>query len=339
MVKKRIFILLVISIFFILLQHCLCTQHAKNIAREIVTIFQEHMLTYDIDRKSIDEKYSVPNCIRKNNEYDILLKKLTHFIQSQQPIILTMIGFPYKSVNTNEKVISSTADAAERYSLLYLQRFLDKIKKIYPLGIKLRIFTDGIIFGDLERVSDSAIVLYESILKKISYDLPDIQFYTMHDLCLHQSAEEIRATITKLPPSFDLFCDMLEKDSKLQEDKALLIQRLAFELSSLSLDQEEIEAIALQEIHRGFQYSNFLKQFRPDETIACSVHYQKSLDKKIGLKLSDVSYITPWHGVLVERNGHFSIEYLKDIDHSLYHIKEWNINDVLLAYVELIGSQ
>lgn len=307
-------------------------------AQDIVNVFQEYILTYDIDKKSIDENHSASPCIRKNNEYDMLLKKLNYFIQQQQPIILTMVGFPYKSVNTKEKVISSTADAAERYSLVYLQQFLDKIKKIYKPGIQLKIFTDGIVFGDLEYVLDDTIETYENMLKKMSYDLSDIKIFTMKDLCPSQLPTEIRSHISQFPPSFDIFCDMLKKDQKLQEDMTILIERLVFELSPLSLSTKEIEKIALREIHRGLQYSNFLKQFRSDETISCSVHYQKNLDKKIGLKLSDSSYITPWHGVLVEKNGYFTIEHLKEVDQSLYHIKEWNINDVSLAYLELIVS-
>jgi len=217
--------------------------------------------------------------------------------------------------------------------LVYLQNFLNQIKAFYAHGIKLRIFTDGIVFCDIEKVSDDIVTEYENKLKIITEDLPDIEICTMRDLCPNQSPIEIRKQISSMQPSLGQFQGMLENDKKLQDDTDILRQRMEFELALLSLNDTEIADIALQEMHRSLQYSNFLKKFRPEETIACSVHYQKDLSKKIGLKLSD-SCVTAWHGVLVETNGNFSIEHLKDIDLSRYQEAEWVINKLSLFYLK-----
>lgn len=336
MIDKKVGMTVFIIAFFIFFERYVCINNNFRITKAIIAIFHEYTLTYDIDKKSIDPHYNIVPVMFRLDEYVHLSKKIDYFIHNQKPIIFTMVGFPYKSSNTHEKVISSSADAAERYSLVYLQHFLDKIKKIYKPGVQLNIFTDGIIFGDLEYVSDEDIYSYEEALKLMSYDLPDIKINTMRDLCPHESAQEIRKQIAGLNPSGQDFYDIYKHDQKLKDDAHILIQRLAFELAQLALDQKTIKNIALQQMHRGMQYSNFLKQFRPDQTINCSVHYQKNIDKKIGLKLSD-SCITPWHGVLVEKNGYFSIEHLKDIDQSKCQQKECYVNGVLLAYLKHIS--
>lgn len=155
----------------------------------------------------------------------------------------------------------------------------------------------------------------------------------MRDICPHQSPEEVRNLISHMNPSLENFHEMLSKDKKLQEDVAVLTQRLAFELALLPLTQSDIVKIGLQETHRSLQYSNFLKPFRPEETIACSVHYQKNPNRKIGLKLSD-SCVTAWHGVLVETDGSFAIEHLKDVNKDHYRTVLNIVNGLEIAHLQ-----
>jgi pyoverdine/dityrosine biosynthesis protein Dit1 len=257
-----------------------------------------------------------------------------YYVEQKKPIILTTVGFPYKSANIKDKVIASTADAAERYSLVFLQNFLNEIKALYSGGIQLIIFTDGIVFCDIEKISDITVLSYENTLKTLAQDLPDIKICTMTDL--HSlSPAEIRNNIATMDPSWNTFQEMVKTDVKLQEDIAILAERLAFELALSSFTKKEIFDIAAQETHRSMQYSNFLKKFRPAETITCSVHYQKHLDKKIGLKLSE-SCITPWHGVLVETDGIFTIKHLEDVDQSHYTRIQSYHNGIPLTHLKHI---
>jgi pyoverdine/dityrosine biosynthesis protein Dit1 len=155
----------------------------------------------------------------------------------------------------------------------------------------------------------------------------------MRDICPHQSPEEVRNLISHMSPSSENFHEILSKDQKLQEDVIVLTQRLAFELALLPFTQSDIVKIGLQETHTSLQYSNFLKPFRPEETIACSVHYQKNPNRKIGLKLSD-SCITPWHGVLVETDGNFAIEHLKDVNKDHYRKVLNTVNGFKIAHLQ-----
>lgn len=332
--KQWSFIVLIICFItsIILLERSLYKSYYTS--KKIVNIFEEYSLTYDIDAKSvndnftiIDEKVSLGTC-------KDLIKKINYFVDNKKPIILTMVGFPYKSCNTKDKVLSSVADGAERYSLVYIHTFLEKIKRVYEPGAKLFIFTDGIVFCDIEHVADEVVVKYENDLKKLVQDLPHIEIITMQTLCSGKSPQEIRNLVSQMNPSEKDFNAMIDNDKKLQKDVMILTQRLAFELALLPLTPHDIAEIGLKETQRSLQYSNFLKTFRPEESIRCSVHYQQNPNNKIGLKLSD-SCVTPWHGVLVETKGKFTIQHLKDINQNQYKKVFNTINGLEIGHLSL----
>jgi len=304
------------------------------ISKNIVVVFKEYMLTYDIDKKSVN--FSDELSEAEIAGFDELVKKIDYFVQKDQSIILSMVGFPYKSSNTRDKVISSKIDAAEYYSLCYLQTFLGRIKEQYAPGATLYIFTDGIVFCDIENVPDEAVMQYENDLKLLSQDTPDIVIITTRDLCPGKRTEEIRDLISTLEPSIESFQQMIQYDKKLQNDIDVLAERMKFELALLSLSDEKAAMIGFQETYRSLQLSNFLKQFRPAQAIACSVHFQKNIGKKVGLKLSD-SCVTPWHGVLVDNGDQQEpmIMHVKDVDMSAYQKAYKMVHGLGLVYFTL----
>ena len=303
------------------------------ITKKIVAVFKDNMLTYDIDKKSVDfEECEEAELIVG---FDELFNKVGYFVQCNKPIILTMVGFPYKSSNTKDKVLASSIDAAEYYSLCYLQKFLDEIKRNYHPGARLYIFTDGIVFCDIEKVPDTVVIEYEDNLKKIAQDMRDIVVVTTRDICLHKTSQEIRTLICDIYPSVEEFNVMVLSDKKLQNDIDVLSERITFELALLSPMPDELAQIGFQETHRSMQLTTFLKQFRPVEAIACSVHYQKNVGRKIGLKLSE-SYVTSWHGVLIEDGDGQEprIMHLKDVDMSAYQKAYVMVNGLELVYLK-----
>ncbi len=335
LIKNFFLIISTILILFFLRSYLsqLSLQPTSTPPQNILAVFQEYVLRHDIDKKSINPDNDDEQSSHLPSGFDDLLKKIDYFVLENKPLLLTMVGFPYKSSNTKEKVLTSSADAAEAYSLHYLQNFLSKIQDCYSPGAQLYIFTDGIVFCDIEKVFDATVMEYENNLKTLSQDLPDIKIITMRDLCPHKSPQEIRELISSMSPSWEEFNNMLKNNKKIQDDIDVLTKRMAFELALLSLPNSEIMAIGLKETHRSMQYSNFLKRFRPEKAISCSVHYQKDISQKIGIKLSE-SCVTPWHGVLVEDHDHNVLAHLKEIDQSLYQKAQRIINGLSVVYLK-----
>lgn len=68
-------------------------------------------------------------------------------VEKQTPISLTLPAFPFKSPNTEDKVLGTLPDKAEEVALKHLQGFCDNIKDAYAPGAELTIVSDGIVYS------------------------------------------------------------------------------------------------------------------------------------------------------------------------------------------------
>ncbi|KAL1643699.1 hypothetical protein SLS58_004714 [Diplodia intermedia] len=92
-------------------------------------------------------------------------------VEKQTPLSLTLPAFPFKSPNTEEKVLGTLPDKAEEVSLKHLQAFCDNIKDTYPPGADLTIVSDGIVYSDLLGVPDSTVWKYGECLRQMAVEL------------------------------------------------------------------------------------------------------------------------------------------------------------------------
>ena len=306
-----------------------------KLASQIITILLKHALTYDIDKRSVDSSVETSGSTALKG-MDSVQSKIAKAIQANQPILLNCVGFPYKSQNTAKKVLTPQLDFAERHSLEYLSQMLAEISALYPPGAKLTIFTDGMVFCDMEGIDDQTVALYESQLKKISGDLPHIKIATLSDLLPNKTPEEMRAYIEEFAPSNGDFQSKLTSDPTLKEEVDLLSKRLVLELDHPEgrtfLSTNPAEDIAARLTQRSLQYSAFLKAHRRPEAIRLSVHFQPDIVTKMGIKLSETSYVTPWHGILIEKeDGTMQICHLEDVDTTTYTPATRTINGLPLT--------
>lgn len=293
------------------------SQSSLIVSQNILNILKQYALTYHINMITTSDNISRAK-LPLPEDFDLIQKKIQNFVEQNKSIILTIIAFPYKSSNVKSKVLSSKADGAERHSLVYIQTLLNKIKAVYAPGAKMIIFPDGIPFCDVEKVSDERVLQYEADLKILAKDLPDIIIKTMTDLCPGKSPIEIRALISKNGPSFEAFKTALRHDKKLQDSVTFFTKLLRLELEMLNLTEKELKDVAINEVFRDKQLVQFVKDSHPKEAIKCST-YWKNGSYKLGLKISD-SFITAYHGVLVETEKGPQIVYLRDVDMNNYDV-------------------
>ncbi|MES2253320.1 MAG: L-tyrosine/L-tryptophan isonitrile synthase family protein [Pseudomonadota bacterium] len=274
-------------------------QKSYRIAEKLDAILNGYQLTYDIDRRSVDSAMQ-PAAVQPVIPTDVI-RKIVYFIDNNLPIDIRMVGFPFKSINQNSKVIDQKADMAERLSLQYLQGMIDKINVVYSKGATLTIICDGIAFGDVLGVDNVHIQLYEDTLRTLSKDLPGIRIL---------GSKELGCT------SADFQKEIAETISA---DDELLLKRMALELNQSTIT-DDVLIKAKQIGARSQQFGAFIKdKFKDQNYISASVHFQPSTSSKLGLKLSPDSYITPWHGALVkEENGRWRISHREDIDQTHY---------------------
>lgn len=293
----------------------------EQLADKVCALILAHSLTRDIDAE--DSNVLIPSQDRQG--YPELRKKVLNFINHSQPILFTLIGFPFKSGNRVKNVIGPFPDQAERLALEKMQRFMEEINQVYPHGASLRIYTDGLAFCDLLGVSITNVQRYEKILKRLARDLPLLSIITIHDLFPDLSPLKIQKYINdqNIPHK------ELSASEKCFLSKRLL-QELDYPQGKAILEKVSVESLAQKMNQRNKRLSHIYKSKFPP-SIYLTVHYQKDIGKKVGIALSSSS-ITPWHGVAVlNQDGSFLIKRKKDLSKSL-KLTSKIINEVICYY-------
>lgn len=68
-------------------------------------------------------------------------------VQSNQPILMCLPAFPFKSPNTRTKVLGRLPDKAEEFALAHLDGLCAAIKHEYTPGAQLMIISDGLVYN------------------------------------------------------------------------------------------------------------------------------------------------------------------------------------------------
>lgn len=291
---------------------------------------EQYQLTYDIDKKSVeDEKsHSIPQDMQIITGQETLIEQIAKFVEREESIPIAMIGFPFKSTNTEKKVIGHLPDGAERHALKHINSMLIKIRDVYPQGATFRIISDGCTFNDIVGIPDTTIEAYENALKVLASDLKDIQIVTSRDLKSSpiSTMTDLRQVIESYPPTLQDFDQMVANSSSMQYELDVIKSRLALEFDHKH-GQETLELIKEKEfisdplllvskkiIVRSRQFGKFITStFLTKPYLKFSVHFQQDVGKKFGMKLSEISNVTPWHGVLIQEGNSYRIVHKSDV--------------------------
>ena len=312
----------------------------NKISNQIIEILKIYQIPEDIDKKGIG--ISTDSGLISQN-YTSLQNKIAGFLEQEKPLKFLLVGFPFKSANTEKKVLGQTPDMAERRSLEYLQKCIRAIKAVYPHGVVLVIFCDGIPFCEYLGISAQTVKLYEQGLQKLVRDIPEIKLITsdtlQNQLAL-SSPQEICDIIDKYSPSDEEFNNQLKTDATLQDGYKTLLGRLEIEFDSnqgreFLKTHGPLSKLTKALMAREMRMRRFIEsQFDSASFMRLTVHYSKDLVKKFGIMLSPDSFITPYHGVLVDDgNGKWFIRLRNDIDlHSYEEVSE-AVNDLQCQYM------
>jgi pyoverdine/dityrosine biosynthesis protein Dit1 len=93
----------------------------------------------------------------------ILSERVDTFVQRNEPIKFAMLGFPFKSTNTRDKVFGPLPDLGEELTVKNFEAFNKEITGIYAPGVKITVASDGYVFNDLFGIEDSTVAGYTQI--------------------------------------------------------------------------------------------------------------------------------------------------------------------------------
>ncbi|WP_176060846.1 isocyanide synthase family protein [Paraburkholderia sp. BCC1876] len=255
------------------------------------------------------------------------LPKILSFVEANQPIEFVLPAFPSKSPNP-AKVLGRLPDMAEKLSLSFLNTFCQRIQRHHPPGAKIKICSDGRVFGDLIRVDDHDISAYQKTLQHIIADCraDHLTLFNLEHISPHATSatnfNEMRERLV------DEYADPIDTiKQKLIDDPAgtqlyRAITRFLFEdgltahyRGSRTALQKDAKTRALGVIQRSWAWGALLGDRFPD-AIRLSIHPQPAASPKIGIHLMPThdNWLTPWHGVAVERKGQFTLMKRRDAE-------------------------
>lgn len=250
------------------------------------------------------------------------LPKIISAVKNNKPATFVLPAFPGKSPNP-KKVLGPLPDFAEQLSLEFLGNLCLRIKKYYSPGIKIILCSDGRVFSDIVGMKEINVTAYQAELDRLieEMSLSDISIFNLDDFYEDFDFVQMRDELMKsYGKSLDFIKLKVRNGTKPTADPDELeanrmycgITRFLFEdsiypgqIKSRSAIQKESRFNAYEVIRRSNAWSELIAEQFP-EAVRLSIHPQTCGAKKLGIRLiGNESWMTPWHGVVVETNNSY----------------------------------
>jgi pyoverdine/dityrosine biosynthesis protein Dit1 len=245
-----------------------------------------------------------------------LKAQLAPMLLAHQKITFILPGFAAKSAN-REKTLGPLPDLGERLALKRLHELCKKISEIYSPGAELIICADGHVFNDLVGVSEKDLKSYSDYLRQLLNGLEGtyLKCFDLTQAYPHLNSSEQRETLVQeFGQSLEQIRESVQNNS-IEKELFNGIHRFVFEdqkvlhdFASLSQCRKYCKTIAYQVILRSHAWSALIAKRYPN-CVRFSIHPYPCGAEKFGLQLlpSENRWATPWHNVVLEKNGQYQL--------------------------------
>ncbi|KAK3389571.1 putative pyoverdine/dityrosine biosynthesis protein [Podospora didyma] len=241
-------------------------------------------------------------------------------IKSSQPVRMCLPAFPFKSPNTQSKVLGRLPDMAEEFALAHINGLCAAIGDIYPAGAELTIISDGLVYNDLLGVPDKEVWAYGQGLRALAVEkrFKNIKFSRLDDL-LHTNLADDLSEMAYVANATDFRRLLLNNYGKPNWDSSQEISNnedtcLTYRgyLRFLETDLEHvypvgpdrsksrykngIKYISKQMLARGDAFARAVREHFPTH-IRLSIHPSSTSQSKLSISLLPTTSVwtTPWH--------------------------------------------
>jgi pyoverdine/dityrosine biosynthesis protein Dit1 len=278
-----------------------------QVVESILSIFESFRMT----PTAIDQYESVGK--------NILREKLTRFVIMNKPIDFVMLGFPFKSTNTRDKVLGTLPDRAELETMKNFARFNDAIKSVYDKGVVIHIASDGLIFNHILGVDDSVVMQY----KEVSLDYANGTPLNIYDLSDFYEGGDLMSKRERLMNQFGITDEKLTFEVMNNPDVNFLYRGMSIFMSeeiamndypSRNQREKAGKKLARTMMLWNEAYSNLVKQEFSD-MIRLSMHPSINNGAKYSFQLipSENAHHSAWHcALVVGADGQLSTMHKKD---------------------------
>ncbi|KAL8721632.1 MAG: hypothetical protein Q9225_001721 [Loekoesia sp. 1 TL-2023] len=120
------------------------------------------------------------------------LHQVENFVSRQEPVLLSLPAFPFKSPNKATKVLGTLPDKGEEVAIFHLQGLCLAIKDVYEHGADVYIVSDGLMYNDILGISDAEVWRYGQALRKMARDFKcnHVNFLRLRNLLGEEDGNE-----------------------------------------------------------------------------------------------------------------------------------------------------
>lgn len=240
---------------------------------------------------------------------EVLESKFKYFVDQNKPIEMTLLGFPFKSINTRDKTLGRMPDYGEELSMLNFADMDNEIRKVYEPGIHITIVSDGYMFNHLMNVPDSEVAAYEESVRNMARVAPITVFNPWNFYDHNTSMSSIR---DKVKAHFGITEIELEQRILFDpEVKALYQGMIRFMQDDLAIWNynsgnqlhKAAKKMAREMMLWNEAYSALIRTqlTEPSNAIRLSMHPSQNAGTKYSINLinSEHAHQSPWHSCIV----------------------------------------
>ena len=251
------------------------------------------------------------------------LPRVLRFVSANEPIHFLLPAFPAKSPSP-KKVLGPLPDMAEELALRFLDQLCDQIRELYSPGARITICSDGRVFSELVGVTDQDVTDYGLEMERFRDRIgtTSLDWFRMEDL--FETSEHAVMREQLVLHYAEPLAAIRQRVSDHDQHRLLFngIQRFLFE-DRVAIETEKSRTQLRNEckertflvMQRSDAWGRLLSDCFP-AALRLSIHPQIPHAEKIGIRLGAASdaWITPWHGVAVERAGEFQLMRLSEAE-------------------------
>ncbi|KAF2724383.1 hypothetical protein K431DRAFT_310319 [Polychaeton citri CBS 116435] len=275
------------------------------------------------------------------------IERVKRQVDNNEPVKIILPAFPWKSINTVDKVDGRLPDLGEVLALSRLNAMCEDIKKIYSTGAELTIATDGLVFDDIVGITDEDTWAYsESLLAIVAEKrFNSIKLARVFDLQattqIHMDKETYMSQVSNCRAELlreygrteDEIRELIQSDSDSLLTYRGFIRFLEKDLKHSHIGKtavsgaeyrRRVKRVATNMMIRAESFTKLIAAKRPDH-VRLSIHPSTGMAKlSVPLVITGDGQFprTPWHCVLaVGVDGSYSTIHSRDVreTHVLIH--------------------
>jgi pyoverdine/dityrosine biosynthesis protein Dit1 len=245
-------------------------------------------------------------------------EKISAFVARNEPIRFSMLGYPFKSGNTRDKVLTEKPDLGEELSLQNFAEFSRQIESVYAPGAEVALVSDGFAFNELMKVSDATVEQYGEIVRDMSRSFP-VKWFSLKDFYNTSLVEAREKLLAQWAPTPEEMQEKILNDVNVNFlYRGILIfmeaETAIWPFDSKSKRVRETKVLVRKMMIMNEAYSKMIaSEF--SSHIRLSMHKSNNDGTKYSFQLIPGEpkkiWTSPWHGAVLESNGHEMI-HVKD---------------------------